>query len=345
MGTIEDRWWSSREGSRVPRERSGRGRRWRARYRDAEGRQRSRSFARKPDAVRFLTLMQADLLRGTYIDPGRSRTALSVYAGLWLGSLSVRPSTRRTYDSHLRTWILPALGARTLASITPTDVRGLVRQLGEGLAQSTAHHVHGLLASILRSAVEDGYLPRNPAARTGPGRPRHVVARPLSVEQVQALLDGTPERFRVAVLLGAGCGLRIGEVLGLSVTSIDLTAGQVGIDRQLQALPGQGLALRPPKSHSSIRTVPLPDTVATAIVEHLSRWPVAGEQDLLLRPATGRPVWAWTVLTLSPAGGAVPSAAALDGAGVPERGRGPSTAGSGAHRHHRRRAARISALA
>jgi integrase len=82
--------------------------------------------------------------------------------------------------------------------------------------------VHGLLSSILRAAVEDGYLPRNPAARTGPGRPRRVVVRPLSVQQVQALIDAAPERFRVAVLLGAGCGLRIGEVLRLSVDSVDL---------------------------------------------------------------------------------------------------------------------------
>ena len=98
----------------------------------------------------------------------------------------------------------------------------------------------------------------------------------------------------MAVLLGAGCGLRIGEVLGLSVGSVNVTAGQVMVSRQLQALPGQGLALRPPKSHSSIRTVPLPDTVATAIVEHLRRWPPAagaGEQDLLVRTVTGRAVW------------------------------------------------------
>lgn len=212
MGTLEDRWWAAKAGGRVPRARSGRGLRWRARYRHAEGRQRSRSFGSKPDAVRFLTLVQADLLRGTYIDPGRSRTTLSVHADLWLRSLSVRPSTRRTYDSHLRTWILPGLGARTLASITPTDMRRLVRHLGKGLAPSTAHHVLGLLSSILRSTVEDGYLPRNPAARTGPGRPRRTQVRPLTVEQVQALIDATPERFRVAVLLGAGCGLRIGEV-------------------------------------------------------------------------------------------------------------------------------------
>lgn len=292
MGQVEDRWWRRVQGRRVPRQRCGRGLRWRARYRDADGRQRSRSFARKPDAVRFLALVQADLLRGSYIDPGRSRTALSVYARLWLDSLSVRPSTRRTYDSHLRAWILPALGARTLASITPTDVRGLVRRLSEQLAPSTAHHVHGLLSAILRAAVEDGYLARNPAARTAPGRPRRPQVRPLTVAQVQALLDATPERFRVAVLLGAGCGLRIGEVLGLPVSAVNLTGRELVVRQQLQALPNQPLRLRPPKSHCSARTVPLPDVVAETIIEHLRRWPPAGEeQDLLVRSVTGRPLW------------------------------------------------------
>jgi integrase len=278
-------------GERRPRDARGRGLRWRARYRDAEGRQRSRSFARKPDAVRFLTLVQADLLRGSYVDPGRSRTPLSAYASTWLGSLSVRPSTRRTYNSHLRTWILPALGARTLVSITPTDVRTLVRRLTEHLAPSTAHHVHGLLSSILRAAVEDGYLARNPAARTGPPHGRRSVVRPLSVGQVQALIEATPDRFGIAVLLGAGCGLRIGEVLGLRVSAVNLDKQELRVCAQLQALPGQPLTLRPPKSTCSVRTVPLPDTVAAAITEHLRRWPPAGADDLLVRTVTGRAVW------------------------------------------------------
>jgi integrase len=294
MGQVEDRWWSTASGERVRRERFGRGLRWRARYRDAEGRQRSRSFARKPDAVRFLTLVQADPLRGSYIDPERSRTPLSAYARMWLESLSVRPTTRRTYDSHLRSWILPALGGRSLASITPTDVRALVRHLTERLAPSTARHVRGLLSTVLRAAVEDGYLARNPAARTGPRRtPRPRVA-PLTVGQVQALLDATPDRFRVVVLLGAGCGLRIREALGLRVGEIDLQAGVLRVSAQLQALPGQPLGLRPPKSDSSIRTVPLPGTAAAAIAEQLRRWPPAasdGQDALLVQTVTGRPVW------------------------------------------------------
>jgi hypothetical protein len=158
MGTVEDRWWRTVLGERRPRERCGRGLRWRARYRHAEGRQRSRSFARKPEAVRFLTLVQADLLRGSHIDPGRLRTPLSAYAGKWLGSLSVRPSTRRTCDSHLRTWILPALGGRADARVDHPDgradaVAAADRQSGR---HPQAHYVHGLLSSILRAAVEDG---------------------------------------------------------------------------------------------------------------------------------------------------------------------------------------------
>lgn len=294
MGQVEDRWWSTAGGVRVARDRCGRGLRWRARYRDGEGRQRSRSFALKAEAVRFLALVQADLLRGSYLDPGRSRTALSVYARQWLESLSVRPTTRLAYASHLRTWILPALGARPMISITPTDVRLLVRQLREQLAPSTALHVHGLLSSILRAAVEDGYLIRNPAARTAPPRPRRPALRPLTVEQVQALLDAVPDRYRVAVLLGAGCGLRIGEVLGLTVDAIDLDGRELTVAWQLQALPGQRPTLRPPKSDSSIRTVPLPDTVTAAIQDHLHRWPITGGGPgpaLLIRTVTGRPVW------------------------------------------------------
>jgi integrase len=98
----------------------------------------------------------------------------------------------------------------------------------------------------------------------------------------------------VVVLLGAGCGLRIGEALGLRVGEVDLAAGVLRVSAQLQALPGQPLALRPPKSFSSIRTVPLPETVAAAITEHVRRWPPAarnGQEALLVRTVTGRPVW------------------------------------------------------
>lgn len=76
MGHIEDRWWwrPLPDGTKVGRDRVGVGLRLRlrARYRDADGRHRAESFAQKKDAERFLVLVRADLLRGSYVDPGPS---------------------------------------------------------------------------------------------------------------------------------------------------------------------------------------------------------------------------------------------------------------------------------
>lgn len=44
--------------------------RYRARYRDPLGRQRSETFTRKADAERFLREIQVDIESGRWIDPG-----------------------------------------------------------------------------------------------------------------------------------------------------------------------------------------------------------------------------------------------------------------------------------
>jgi hypothetical protein len=42
---------------------------WRARYREPDGTERSRSFAKRSDAERWLDSIRGDLVHGTYIDP------------------------------------------------------------------------------------------------------------------------------------------------------------------------------------------------------------------------------------------------------------------------------------
>jgi len=143
---VEDRWEKLVAGARVRTSRYGTGKRWRARYVDADGRERSQTFVRKGDAERFLVATEADLLRGSYVDPQRAKLTLANYAERWLAAQTLRPSSRRTYEIYLRTRILPALGTRGLGSITPTDLRSLLRTMQRDLAPITVHHVHGLLA-------------------------------------------------------------------------------------------------------------------------------------------------------------------------------------------------------
>jgi len=49
--------------------------RWRARYRDATGKEHARRFDRRVDAQRFLDNVTASVVRGDYVDPARSRAS------------------------------------------------------------------------------------------------------------------------------------------------------------------------------------------------------------------------------------------------------------------------------
>jgi integrase len=74
----------------------------------------------------------------------------------------------------------------------------------------------------------------------------------MSTAAVLALLDAITPRYRVAVVLGAGLGLREGEAFGLTVPRVDFLRRKVHV--LFQAQRGQLAAER--KTTASTRTVP-----------------------------------------------------------------------------------------
>jgi hypothetical protein len=114
--------------------------RWRARYRDPSGRERSKSFARKLDAERFLQRVEADKLHGQWIDPNQGRTTVGELAERWFETTAtLKPKTREDYRSLLNNHVLPAFGQRPLNSIDTLAVRGwLAGLVSGGLSASRA---------------------------------------------------------------------------------------------------------------------------------------------------------------------------------------------------------------
>src|SRR5665647_656176 len=265
--------------------------RWRARYVDPDGTERSKTFPRKLDAERFLVSVETDKLRGLYLDPSLGRVGFATYAIEWLEAQPVRPGTRHVYDSYLRNWILPALKGRTLAAIRPTEIRGLIKKADVGLAPVTVRGIHNLLSTIFASAVADGYIAKNPCSTTAPPKPLRARVVPLEVAQVEALMNSIQPRCRPMVALGAGCGLRLGEVLGLRLHRVHFLARELDVAEQVVLNPGSPPTLAPPKTRSSVRTVPLPSMVASELAAYLEAYPVPDKDGLLFRSRHGTPLW------------------------------------------------------
>ena len=75
----------------VERRESAVGVRYDVRYRDPDGQQRRKSFGRKSDADRFASVVEADKLRGNFIDPDAGRVTFKGYAERWLAAQTFEP--------------------------------------------------------------------------------------------------------------------------------------------------------------------------------------------------------------------------------------------------------------
>ena len=299
MAHVEDRW--KREGRR------GTGRRWRVRYAGPDGRERSRSFDRKIDAEQFRVRVEADVQRGTYIDPSAGRMTLRAYSATWQQAYSPDSSRGEHIGTHLSRHILPVLGDVTLGQLASRP--SMIQQWYAGLRLSpqSAGQVFITLSAILAAAVDDNLIPANPCRaksvrlRTAPKR--RIV--PWTAAQVDAIREGMPERWRAMVDCAAGLGMRQGEVFGARPEQIDFLHRTVHVNRQVLRVNGR-LWFAAPKENRD-RAVPLAQPVSLALAAHMASWPPVAVTLPWNEPGSprhGQPVTA-ELLFATTAGGAV----------------------------------------
>ncbi|MGW3354134.1 tyrosine-type recombinase/integrase [Streptomyces bungoensis] len=333
-GHIQDRWYKTEKDAhgktiRTKTERHGTGLRYRARYVGPDGTEKSKSFpdGQKRVAEKWLSQIEADMTRGQYIDPRAGRLTVRQHAERWLASLTMDPGTFVSTEQRIRLHVVPHLGSRSLDSLRPTHVREWLRKLEDGgVAAAYQRVIFANLNAMLAAAVDDRLIPHNPcrssSVKAPKPEPRRIV--PWRPERVLAVRSALPDRYQAMVDVAGGCGMRQGEVLGLAVDDVDFVQGVVHVVRQVKLIAGKQVFALP--KGGKARTVPLPESVARSLEQHIRQQPSA-PVTLPWRSVDGPPVIAALVFP-NLAGRAVNRVVfnrvvwrpALDAAGVP-RGR------------------------
>jgi integrase len=215
--------------------------RWRARYRDPDGREHARHFERQIDAQRWLDGVTASLVRGDYIDPKAGKITFGVFATDWLTAQTFDDSTREVVTSRLKNHIMPTFEKKELRAVRASTVQAWLRSRQEHCAPRFVRVLLANLSSIFGAAVEDGLISRNPCASRAVRAPavEQTKVIPWSSEQVAAVIDAHPERWSAAPVVAAGCGPRQGEVFGLRVEDVDFLGRQVLVRQQVKLLGGR----------------------------------------------------------------------------------------------------------
>jgi integrase len=112
----------------------------------------------------------------------------------------------------------------------------------------------------------------------------------LSVDQVFALADLVPNRWKAFVLLKTFASLRWGEITALTRADVDLVACSVRIRRQMLERSTGAIGPGPTKSRAGNRTVAFPAGIGPAIAAHLADFAGPRRDDLVSGGLAGQPL-------------------------------------------------------
>lgn len=252
-----------------------------------DGRVVTRTFRRRKDADAWVATTTADKLRGVVVDPRRARITLREYADEWMGQRSdLAERTFELYRWLLDTKVLPALGDRQLGRLTPGVIRSWHAELAKRRPSSAAKS-YRLLSTIMRTAVADEIVTRNPCQVKGASSERAAERPVITVAQIGALADAMPKKLRIVVLLASWCQLRRGEIMGLRRRNVDLLHGTVSVEEtRTRSMAGKPV-VKGPKTESGRRTVAAPPLVVRELSTHLDTR-VGSRPDALLITTTDR---------------------------------------------------------
>lgn len=263
--------------------------RWEARWRDASGTSRSKTFRLKEDASKHERDQIAARDRGEYIDPASLKLTFKEYAESWrLVQSHHRARTAQQVELDFRLHVYPVLGDRRFRAIKPSDIRAWYA--GLGLAHNTKRSIYTYVSAVFKAAVQDRIIPFSPCQLSVSRKDKDAAPMEvLTVEQVEEFSRAVEPRLYAAIVFAAGSGLRPGEWTGLTVDRVDFLRGTVKVDRQLIHSRAGIPAFGPPKSAAGFRTVPLAPGLVTILAHHVELYGT-GPEGLLFVASSGAPL-------------------------------------------------------
>jgi len=231
-----------------------------------------------------------------------TQVTLEKFAKTWLAGkeLSLRSGTIDQYRQIVEQHILPTIGKMRLQDISPAHLKHLYlakKEAGEGAR--TVQMIHAVMYNMLKRAMKEGVLGRNPADAVERPKVEETERRILSEEQARQLVIATMDkRLGTLIYLALITSMREGELLGLKWSDLDWKKGQLHVQRQVQRITGEGLVFVPPKTKAGQRKIKLGQGALERLAAHRSeqellkaaqreRWE---ENDLIFPNNLGRPM-------------------------------------------------------
>jgi integrase len=176
-----------------------------------------------------------------------------------------KPSALRGYEQALRDRVLPALGSYKLSDVRRPDAQELADKLmGEGHNPSTIRNALMPLRALFRWHLARGDVAVNPTTGIELPAVRGKRERIAGADEAGRLIAALPATERCLWATAFYGGLRLGELLALDWSHVNLAEGTLNVQRSWDAKEG----MVEPKSRAGRRRIPIAAVLRDHLVEH-----------------------------------------------------------------------------
>ena len=175
----------------------------------------------------------------------------------------------RACQSHIRAYIKPLLGDISLRELTTVQHQQFVTAVGLRTGRRrTTENVYATLRSILNSGRAWGYAIPD-VNRRDIVFPADLKAQTetlfFDADTAARIINAARQPYKIMCLIAAICGLRIGEVTALKITSLDFNRRLINITAALDYATRKETT---PKSAKSAAPIPM----SNLLEKHLRNW-------------------------------------------------------------------------
>lgn len=151
------------------------------------------------------------------------------YAQAWIDSLEIVPGTRRNYRATINTYWMPRLGQLPITAVTTMVLRRVISETA-WQTQSIKRESIARVSSLLKAAVQDELIDRNPAAPIKLPKKAKKQVDPFSASEAASIIEWMYANFKKpgAQIFAAYfefafySGMRTGEIAALRWDEIDM---------------------------------------------------------------------------------------------------------------------------
>ena len=185
----------------------------------------------------------------------------------------IRENTLRTKQYIIDLKILPFFGKKPMNLIKPADVRKWQNEMmSKDYSQTYLRTINNQLTAIFNYATKFYDLKSNPCTKAGSIGKNHAGEMNFwTKEEFSKFIDAVMDKHRsyVGFKLLFWTGVRIGELLALTVADIDFEAKSLNVSKSYQRIRKKDV-ITPPKTPKSNRRIAIPDFLLADLKDYIN---------------------------------------------------------------------------